>query len=149
MDVVGLNPDATLAVPSDAGVAAWYRGGPRPGEVGPAIVTGHLDSTRGPGVFSRLGSLLPGAAIDVVRADGSRVRFVVERVERHDKRRFATHRVYGPTAVAALRLITCGGDFDRDAGSYRDNVVVFAAVEEQPRPEWLPPAPTAGARGPR
>ena len=128
---VGRDAEGGVAVPAAVGEAArlayWYRDLVAPGAVGPAVVVGHVDSRRdGPAVFYRLGELLPGDEVTVRRADASRVRFVVRSVGRYPKAAFPTDTVYGPTPVPGLRLITCGGSFDRDAGSYRDDVVVFA-----------------------
>ncbi|MDP5181210.1 class F sortase [Blastococcus sp. BMG 814] len=126
---LGLLPDGSLEVPADYDVAGWYRGGPAPGELGPAVIAGHVDSAaEGPAVFFRLAELQPGAEILVDRADGTTAVFTVDRVARYPKDAFPTVEVYGDTAHAALRLITCGGSFDRASGSYRDNVVVYARL---------------------
>jgi Sortase domain len=125
---LGLQPDRRMEVPEDYSVAGWYTGGPRPGDRGPAVIAGHVDSKRGPAVFYRLGELRKGDLI-VVRYPGrAEARFRVERTERHAKRAFPTARVYGDTAGPALRLVTCGGSFDRASGHYRDNVIVFAVA---------------------
>jgi len=125
---LGLQPDRRMEVPEDYSVAGWYTGGPRPGDRGPAVIAGHVDSKRGPAVFYRLGELRKGDLI-VVRYPGrAEARFRVERTERHPKRAFPTARVYGDTAGPALRLVTCGGSFDRASGHYRDNVIVFAVA---------------------
>jgi hypothetical protein len=124
---VGLDRAGALEVPSGWDDAGWYVHGPRPGEPGPAVIVGHVDSTSGPAVFYRLGALQRGAAIRVVHRDGSAVRFRVRRVERWPKGGFPTRRVYGATRRPALRLITCGGAFDRSTGHYLDNTIVFAA----------------------
>jgi hypothetical protein len=125
---LGLQPDRRMEVPGDYSVAGWYTGGPRPGDRGPAVIAGHVDSTRGPAVFHRLGELRKGDLI-VVRYPGrAEARFRVERTERHPKRAFPIARVYGDTAGPALRLVTCGGSFDRASGHYRDNVIVFAVA---------------------
>ena len=110
--------------------AGWYagEGGTRPGDPGSAVILGHVDSKRGPAVFYRLRELRTGDPVVVVRADGSRVRFVVEGVEQYPKRRFPTEDVYYPTLSPKLRLVTCGGTFDPAAGHYRDNVIVFASL---------------------
>jgi sortase (surface protein transpeptidase) len=129
---LGLQPDRRMEVPEDFAVAGWYGGGPRPGEPGPAVIAGHVDSRTGPAVFYRLGELRPGDVV-VVRYPGrSQARFRVKRTERHPKRAFPTSRVYGDTAGAALRLVTCGGTFDRASGHYRDNVIVFATAVPSP-----------------
>jgi Sortase domain len=121
-----LNSDGTLEVPTRFGDAGWWAGGPRPGERGPAVIAGHVDSRTGPAVFYRLSELRAGDRISVVRRDGSRVRFVVRRTERYPKARFPTARVYGRTQGATLRVITCSGTFDRASGHYLDNAVVYA-----------------------
>lgn len=126
VDPLGLNPDGTLAVPTDFARAGWYTGRPPPGATGPAIIVAHVDSKSGPAVFKRLRELKPGDEVMVTRADRSVVTFAVDRVESHPKKSFPTNAVYDPTPGATLRLITCGGSFDRKAGHYRDNVVAFA-----------------------
>jgi sortase (surface protein transpeptidase) len=125
---LGLQPDRRMEVPKDYSEAGWYTGGPRPGELGPAVIAGHIDSKRGPAVFYRLRELRPGDGVVVKYSGGLQVRFRVERTERHPKGTFPTRRVYGRTAGAKLRLITCGGEFDRASGHYRDNVIVFASA---------------------
>ncbi|SEP17828.1 class F sortase [Trujillonella endophytica] len=128
---LGLAGDGTVEVPplEEDDQAGWYAPGPAPGAVGPAVILGHVDSAEfGPGVFFDLGALTPGDEIEVTREDGTVALFVVDRVEVHPKDEFPTIAVYGNTADPQLRLITCGGDFDRAAGSYEDNVVVFASL---------------------
>jgi hypothetical protein len=123
---LGLRPDHTLEVPRRWGDTGWYTGGPEPGEQGPAVIAGHVDSTSGPAVFYRLGQLQRRARVDIRRADRSVVSFRVEGVERWPKDRFPTRRVYRRTARSTLRLITCGGGFDSATGHYLDNVIVYA-----------------------
>ncbi len=123
---LGLNPDRTLAVPTKAEIAGWYTGAPTPGEVGPAIVVGHVDWRGEQGVFKRLDQLRPGHHVEFRSGDDVTATFVVTHLERVPKAAFPTHRVYGNTAGPELRLITCGGIFDRTEGHYRDNVIVYA-----------------------
>jgi sortase (surface protein transpeptidase) len=125
---LGLNRDGTLQVPGDFDAAGWFTGGPAPGETGPAVIAGHIDSRRGPAVFYRLRELRPGQEITVARADGSSVRFAFDGVARYPKDAFPTEAVFGPSPDPLLRLITCGGVFDRSRRSYRDNVVVTARL---------------------
>ena len=127
---LGLNPDNTLEVPKDFSVAGWYTGRPVPGEVGPSIIAGHVDSKKGPAVFYRLKDVEPGVTVEVARSDGTVAKFNVVAKEQHDKDAFPTDHVYGPTDSAELRLITCGGNFDRGIGHYNDNVIVFAELTE-------------------
>jgi Sortase domain len=126
LDRLGRAPDGTIQVPTRWEAAGWYAPGTRPGDPGSAVILGHVDSKRGPAVFFRLRELRRGDEIKVARADGSTVRFAVERTEQYDKQRFPTDDVYYPTLTPALRLVTCGGEFDATAGHYRSNVIVFA-----------------------
>jgi len=125
---LGVDDDGALVPPEDFARAGWFTGGPAPGETGPAVIAGHVDSYRGPAVFFRLAELEEGDEVLVDRADGTAARFTVTAVDRYPKDRFPTDRVYGPTPRPELRLITCGGEFDPDARSYRDNVVVSAVM---------------------
>jgi hypothetical protein len=123
---LGLAAAGALQVPSTTAVAGWYTGSPRPGAIGPAVIAGHIDSHVGPGVFFRLSQLQPGARVYVRRADGTLAVFRVTAVRSYAKDRFPTLAVYGPTPDAELRLITCGGTFDPQLGSYLSNTVVYA-----------------------
>jgi LPXTG-site transpeptidase (sortase) family protein len=125
---LGLTADGALQVPSSTTVAGWYTGGPRPGDIGSAVIVGHIDSLTGPGVFYRLSELRPGDRVYVQRADKTTVAFRVTAVRTYLKDQFPTHDVYGPTPDAELRLITCGGDFDAATGHYLSNVVVYATA---------------------
>jgi sortase (surface protein transpeptidase) len=130
LERVGLDPDGTIAAPHSYQDAAWYKKGPRPGEPGPAVLLGHVDSKNtGPAVFYQLATLKAGAEVLVDRADGSTVRFRVSGRIQVAKSRFPAARVYGPTGSPSLRLVTCGGSFDTHTGHYRDNVVVTAVPE--------------------
>ncbi|MCA1004241.1 class F sortase [Rhodococcus hoagii] len=128
---LGLEPSGALQVPPGAFPAGWYSGSPVPGELGPAILAGHVDWDGEPGVFLRLHELAPGDLVHAVRSDGVTAVFRVTRVDRYAKAEFPTAAVYGNIDHPGLRLITCGGEFDTAARSYRDNTVVFADLVEQ------------------
>jgi hypothetical protein len=125
---LGRERDGSMQVPADFARAGWFAEGLPPGEVGPAVIAGHVDSKTGPAVFYRLRQLRPGDTVEVERADGTRLVFVVEQARSYPKATFPTAAVFGPAPWAALRLVTCGGEFDRARGSYRDNLVVFARL---------------------
>lgn len=125
---LGLESDGTMDVPKAAQTAGWYRNAPTPGERGPAVVTAHVDWLQEKGVFHDLGRMRPGDEVTVDRADGVTVVFRVTRIEQYPKSRFPSQEVYGDTAFAELRLITCGGRFDHAAHSYSHNVVVYARM---------------------
>jgi hypothetical protein len=125
---LGLQPDGSMQVPRYGQVAGWYRNGPTPGQRGPAVVAGHVDWLRQPGVFAELGRVRPGDEIAVDRADRTTAVFRVTRAAQYPKSHFPTQEVYGGTDGAELRLISCGGPFDHAARSYTDNVVVYARM---------------------
>ena len=123
--------DGTLEVPPDGpgAPAGWYTGSPAPGQLGPAVLLGHVNATDGgPGVFADLRSLKAGDLIEVAREDGSTGTFAVERGEQYGKDAFPTLEVYGNTDAAELRLITCDG-YDPATGKFDDNYVVYAVLK--------------------
>ncbi len=124
---LGLNADGTVQVPSadHADQVGWYRNGPTPGEAGPAVLIGHLDTRNGPAVFRRLPELHPGDLIRIRRSDGGSVDFKVRSLLQAAKDHFPTDAVYGDTPGPALRLITCGGRIGSD-GHWTDNIIVLA-----------------------
>jgi sortase (surface protein transpeptidase) len=119
-------PDGTMQTPQNFDETGWYQPGSEPGERGPSVIAGHIDSTGGPAVFYRLKELRRGDLIRIGRTDGSVVRFRVEGTERWPKAAFPTRRVFGRTRLAALRLVTCSGNFDASTGHYVDNTIVYA-----------------------
>lgn len=121
-----VDADGVLQTPADPDVAGWFVRGAAPGEPGPAVIAGHVDSRSGPAIFYRLDELTAGDRVEVARSDGQVFAYRVVTVESHPKNAFPTARVYGPTPSPELRLITCGGDFDRRSRHYLDNVVVTA-----------------------
>ncbi|MEV0004006.1 class F sortase [Micromonospora sp. NPDC050980] len=128
---LGTNPDGTVQVPplDQAMKAGWYAPGASPGEVGNAVVVGHVDSAKlGPAVFFNLGALVRGDTIAISRQDGSTATFTVDEVRSYPKTAFPAEQVYGPSGVPGLRVVTCGGTFDPAAGSYLNNIVVYARM---------------------
>jgi len=125
---VGLNKDHTIEVPTSYEQAAWYRFGPTPGALGAAVIIGHVDSYKGPGVFFNLGDMRPGQVVEVTRADHSVAQFRVDAINSYSKNLFPTEAVYGPINYAGLRLVTCGGTFDEKTKNYQSNTVVFATL---------------------
>ena len=126
---LGLRPDGSPAVPplSTPFVTSWYDPGPTPGAPGAAVIFGHVNSAAvGPAVFYDLGRLRTGDLIDVRLADRRTAVFRVYGAGLYLKTDFPSLGVYGYTRWPTLRLITCGGEFDRRSGQYLGNVVVFA-----------------------
>ncbi|KFU75454.1 Sortase (surface protein transpeptidase) [Amycolatopsis lurida] len=125
---VAVNKDGKMAVPSAKKPmqAAWYQLSPVPGDVGPAILLGHVDGNKQPGIFYKLKDVNPGDEVLVDRSDGKSLKFVVEKKDQVPKDQFPEEAVYGNTDKPQLRLITCGGVFDQEEHSYKDNIIVYA-----------------------
>lgn len=132
VDDMGLNDDGSIEVPEQFADTGWWTHSPRPGRIGASAILGHVDSKTGPAVFFRLTDLQAGDRIHVDGEDGSTVTFAVRAVEQHPKASFPSERVFGATPAPTLRLITCGGAFDSNAGSHLDNIIVFADLVESP-----------------
>lgn len=125
---LGLRRDGSLQTPPEGFPAGWFTGAPTPGELGPAVIAGHVDWDGEAGVFYRLSDLRPGDDVLVTREDGTIAVFRVTQVEAFAKSSFPTALVYGDLPYSGLRLITCGGSFDRRTRHYVDNIVVFAEL---------------------
>jgi sortase (surface protein transpeptidase) len=126
---IGQNADGTIELPTSYDIVGWYKYGPTPGELGPAIIVGHVDSYKGLAVFWYLKDLKTNDEIDVNRTDGSVAKFVVAKVEEVSQDSFPTDEVYGPINYAGIRLITCGGEFSHATGRYNHNIVVFGKLQ--------------------
>ncbi|WNV85115.1 class F sortase [Umezawaea sp. Da 62-37] len=128
---LGHKTDGTVEVPplSDVAVPGWDRFSPTPGELGPAVILGHVDAaTQGRGVFYSLGALRPGDTVSITRTDHSVAVFRVDGVDEYSKDTFPTLTVYGNTPDPQLRLITCGGPYDPETHNYLSNIVAFATL---------------------
>jgi sortase (surface protein transpeptidase) len=121
---VGLDSAGQMQMPAPS-VAGWYRLGPAPGAMGPAVIAGHVDTYKGPAVFYPLTGIRRGDAVHVVRADGSRSDFVISKVTVVRKTTFPSHAVFGPSAKADIRLITCTGTFDTNTLNYLDSLIAW------------------------
>lgn len=126
--VLGLQSDGQVEMPTTTRVAGWYDDGPAPGQVGSAVILGHVDSYLGPGVFFQLKKLKAGDDVEVTLADGTMTRFEVTRVVLYAKSAFPDRLVYGSHGGRALQIVTCGGTFDSLTGHYVANVVVFTRL---------------------
>ncbi|QRP44317.1 class F sortase [Amycolatopsis sp. FDAARGOS 1241] len=127
---LGLNPDKTVQVPpvTEPLQAGWYSNSPTPGQVGPAVVLGHIDGNHQKGIFWRLHEVKKGDQVVIGRQDGSKATFTVTKVDQIAKKSFPTEAVYGNTTDPQIRLITCGGAFDAAAHSYLDNIIVYGTL---------------------
>lgn len=133
---LGLAKDGSISVPPVGAnsPAGWFDGSPTPGQLGPSVILGHVDSaTAGPAIFYRLATLKPGDSATITRADHTVAVFRVDSVEEYSKASFPTLQVFGNTDRAALRLITCGGKFNPAKASYESNIVVYAHLTSSHR----------------
>ncbi|OIJ66289.1 class F sortase [Streptomyces mangrovisoli] len=124
---LGLDAHHRMTAPpdDDPDSVGWFAGGPSPGEPGTVVLVGHRDTTTGPAVFAALAQLGPGRLIEARRADGRTAVYTVDAVRTFDKAHFPSAEVYGARTRPELRLITCGGVYERRTG-YSGNIVVFA-----------------------
>ncbi|HZD97884.1 MAG TPA: class F sortase, partial [Micromonosporaceae bacterium] len=127
---VGLAPDGAIGVPplSNNNLVGWYSGGPAPGQLGPAVIVGHVDGPSGKSVFYRLGQLKPGEKVHFDLANHHVALFTIYSVEYYPKGKFPGGRVYGDMSRPGLRLITCGGNYLGGSVGYADNIVVYASM---------------------
>ncbi|KPC59866.1 class F sortase [Streptomyces chattanoogensis] len=132
---LSIGPKGQLNAPpaNDTNLVGWFQGGATPGERGASIVAGHVDTKTGPAVFLQLRMLKKGSQISITRADGLVATFKVDSVETFSKAQFPNDRVYADTPDAQLRVITCGGAYNRAAKDYESNVVVFAHLASSAR----------------
>ena len=128
LSTLGLNADGTVQVPTDVQQPGWFGLGPTPGEIGSAVILGHVDSYAGPGVFFKLPSLAAGDLVEVGLADGVTAEFKVTSVASYLKTNFPDQMVYTSDGHSALQLVTCGGVFDSATGHYLSNVVVYTSL---------------------
>ncbi|WP_443068451.1 class F sortase [Streptomyces sp. NBC_01352] len=130
-----LDRERRLPAPPDdrPNLVGWYDGGPTPGEQGTAVAVGHLDTDTGPAVFAGLTELKPGRTVEIRRADGRTAVYTVDAIKKYEKKDFPDREVYGARGRPELRLITCGGTYDRRNG-YSGNVVVFAHLTQVREP---------------
>jgi len=128
---VGKAEDGTIQTPGNGTDTAWYKQSPTPGEIGPAIIVGHVDWINNVAVFWKLRELKPGNTVIVTREDGSKASFKVDSLSQFSQASFPTEQVYGNIDFAGLRLITCSGSFNSQTYQYSDNTVVFASLIDQ------------------
>lgn len=124
----GIMADGSIQPPNRFDVAAWYDHSPTPGDIGPSVIVGHVDSRQGTAVFWRLRQLKAGQTIVVDRDDGKTATFKITEVAQYHKNSFPSQSVYGKVSYAGIRLITCGGTFNSQTRQYSDNIVVYGIL---------------------
>ena len=125
---LGLAANKEIQVPRGFEEVGWYINGPTPGEIGPSVILGHVDSYMGPAVFFGLGQLEIGDRVEVDREDGKTAIFQVDKIERYPQSEFPTSLVYGDIDYAGIRLITCSGSFDAQLQRYDSNLIVYGSL---------------------
>ncbi|RCG24449.1 class F sortase [Sphaerisporangium album] len=128
---LGLADDGEVELPpfEKPSTAGWFDESVVPGDDGPSVIIGHVDTKTAPAVFYRLREVKKGAVVKVLRSDGKTAQYRVESVEQISKDHFPSERVY---VDDGLRLVTCGGVFDRKTHEYQDNVIVYATLVARP-----------------
>jgi hypothetical protein len=140
LSTLGLNPDGTVQVPDNDTEPGWFRLGPSPGQIGSAVILGHVDTTKGPGIFFQLRSLQAGDQVQVGLTDGAVATFAVTSVMQYTKTQFPARQVYASQGTSELQLVTCGGAFDSQTGHYLSNIVVYTSFVSATSPTT--PTPT-------
>jgi sortase (surface protein transpeptidase) len=125
---LAVNSTDQPSAPPNPWVPGWYPASPAPGDVGPAIIAGHLDTYTGPAIFWRLSQVQVGDTILISRADGTTITFDVYRIQAVSQQNFPSQEVYGPTPFPELRLLTCAGTWNSAIGKYSQNLVVFGRL---------------------
>jgi hypothetical protein len=143
LSTLGLNPDGTVQVPGNDTEPGWFRLGPSPGQIGSAVILGHVDSHQGPGVFFGLRTLHPGDQVEVTLADGAVATFAVTAVVQYAKDQFPGRQVYASQGRSELQLVTCGGTFDTRTGHYLSNLDVYTSFVSATPATTTPPVTTA------
>jgi sortase (surface protein transpeptidase) len=125
---LGLQPDGEVEVPATTHTVGWFDDGATPGQIGSAVILGHVDSYLGPGIFFELKTLKANDVIIVTLANGTVTRFRVNKVVQYAKTGFPDRLVFGSHGTRSLQLVTCGGPFDSATGHYLANIVVFSRL---------------------
>ena len=125
---LGLRSNGTLEVPTIYSQTGWWSGGPKPGELGSTVIVGNVDSRNGPAVFYKLKQLKAGDTVTVARVKARPVRYVIEDIGEWQKSNFPSEIVYGASPLSEIRLITCGGAFNRSTGHYENNIIAFGRL---------------------
>ncbi|MFX4305933.1 class F sortase [Exiguobacterium sp. A1_3_1] len=147
VEQVGLDKNGAMATPKNEQQVGWYKFGPRPGDVGNAVIDGHTDTKTGPAVFYQLRDLKKNDQIKIKDASGRTLVFRVKKLVQYDHLDAPLQKIFGASEKRNLNLITCIGTFDQNAGTYDDRLVVFTELDEKASdPVKTPPKPATNVR---
>jgi len=147
VEQVGLDKDGAMATPKNEQQAGWYKFGPRPGDVGNAVIDGHTDTKTGPAIFYKLHELKKGDPVEITDASGRKLVFRVKELVQYDHLKAPLKKIFGPADTRNLNLITCIGTYDQNQGTYDDRLVVFTELDEKASdPVKTPPKPATNIR---
>lgn len=127
---VGLLPNGQMDEPSTMEDVAWYEGGYMPGEQGSSVLAGHVDSRTGPAIFFDLHKLEQGDEIILTDEDGEEKVFVVQKSESYDRNNAPLQQIFGYSYRSQLNLITCTGEFNSEAGTHDERLVVYTVLKD-------------------
>ena len=128
-DPLGIDINGEIEVPEGFEKVARYIHGPTPGETGPSVILGHVDSLDGPAIFYPLGQIEKGDLIEIDRKDETVAVFRVTKIDRVEQRVFPSEDVYGDIPYSGVRLITCSGTYNQDSERYSHNLIVYGELE--------------------
>lgn len=128
---VGIAYSGNMMVPNNFTDVGWYKYGPVPGQVGSAVIDGHVDNGLGlAGVFKHLEDIKVGDDVYVETKTGQRLQFVVTDIETYPYKHAPTKLIFGQDDVPRLNLITCEGDWVQGGHTYDHRIVVFTKLAE-------------------
>ncbi len=129
IEKVGKTASGNVGTPKDITNAGWYSFGPRPGQIGAALVDAHVNNEHlQPGTFAKLHRLKPGDEIFVTDDTGIERRFITLESAKYPYDDFPADKVFGPYDESRLNLITCHGDWLSELQSYNERLIVFARL---------------------
>lgn len=129
VEPIGLTPDGAMGTPKNPANAAWFERGPRPGEIGSAVIDGHFGWKNGTAaVFDNLHQLQVGDTFSVTE-NGIATRFVVRKLQTLGENDDAASVFLSHDGKAHLNLITCEGVWNKAHASYSNRLVVFSDAE--------------------
>ncbi|ACB62109.1 peptidase C60 sortase A and B [Exiguobacterium sibiricum 255-15] len=147
IEQVGLDKKGAMGTPKNEQQVGWYKFGPRPGDVGNAVIDGHTDTKTGPAVFYQLHELKKGDKINIKDESGRNLVFRVKKLVEYGHLDAPLEKIFGASDQRNLNLITCIGTYDENEGTYDNRLVVFTELDQKASdPVKTPPKPATNVR---